>query len=328
MTGLQCDECRFDSNAYTIDDCYYSISDAAERWVHSLQDVPDDKMRERPTPTTWSALEYLDHSGYVFERMRLRIADSQTGDFTESNKLGPIIDAEPSDPVTTKSAGELIEAMETNADKLCAVIKGVQNWDAPIMFKGVEMPVSLVLRYTAHDCNHHLHDLGRVLAATGAAVKNHTGVITQVSANGGGVNKQALAQADVGYRGLATDRQSNRKHHGRVWQALCLYSKEVIEALQVEGHPIQPGNVGENITISGLDWAHLRPGTLLKLGRDVVIELSAAATPCAHNTPYFLDGNYKRMDHDVHPGWSRLYASVLVDGTIRPGDSVEVEPIL
>ena len=328
MTTLICDECRFDSTAYTIDDCYYSIVDAAERWAHTIQDVPDAKLRERPHPTTWSAIEYFDHSAYVFERMRLRLAASQTGDFTEANKLGPIIDAEPTDAVCTTSFSEIREVMETNAAKLGMVIRGVQNWEAPIPFRGSEMPASLVLRYAAHDCNHHLHDAGRVLAAVGAGVAHRTGTITQISANGGGVNKQSIDEAHVGYRGVQGDRQSNRKHHGRVWQALCLYSQEIIERLQAEGNPIHPGNVGENVTVAGLDWAVLRPGTIIKLGAEVVIELSASATPCAHNTPYFVNGNFNRMNHDHHPGWGRLYASVLVDGVIRRGDSVEVEPIL
>ncbi len=328
MTTLTCDECRFDSAQYTIDDCYYSIVDAAARWAHTVQDVPDAKLRERPAPTTWSAIEYFDHTAYVFERMRIRLQASQTRDFTEANRLGPIIDAEPSDAPFTRSFAEIDELMETNAAQLGMVVRGIQNWDALVPFRGAEMAASLMLRYTAHDCNHHLHDAGRVLAAIGTGVKNHTGTITQISANDGGVNKQAVDHATVGYRGVEGDRQSNRKHHGRVWQALCLYSQEVIERLQAEGNPILPGNVGENITISGLDWAALRPGTIIKMGADVVIELSAGATPCAHNTPYFVNGNFNRMNHDQHPGWSRLYASVLVDGAIRVGDSVEVEPVL
>ena len=328
VTTLICDECRFDSTQYTIDDCYYSIVDAAARWAHTVQDVPDAKLRERPSPTTWSAIEYFDHSAYVFERMHIRLQASQTRDFTEADKLGPIIDAEPGDTVSTRSFAEIKELMEINAAKLGMVIRGVKDWDALVPFRGAEIPTSLVLRYAAHDCNHHLHDAGRVLATVGAGVKIHTGTITQISANNGGVDKKSVAKANIGYRGVEGDRQNNRKHHGRVWQALCLYGQEVIERLQAEGNPILPGNVGENVTISGLDWATLRPGTIIKLGTDVVIELSAGATPCAHNAPYFVNGNFNRMNHDQHPGWSRLYASVLVDGVIRVGDSVEVEPVL
>jgi len=41
---------------------------------------------------------------------------------------------------------------------------------------------------------------------------------------------------------------------------------------------------------------------------------------------WFADGDFKRMDQDVHPGWSRLYAWVLEPGSIRTGDEFEIEP--
>ncbi len=31
------------------------------------------------------------------------------------------------------------------------------------------------------------------------------------------------------------------------------------------------------------------------------------------------------MAQEAHPGWSRLYARVLVEGTVRVGDVVKVE---
>jgi MOSC domain-containing protein YiiM len=59
---------------------------------------------------------------------------------------------------------------------------------------------------------------------------------------------------------------------------------------------------------------------------DTLLETSAYATPCAKNAQWFADREFRRMDHDRHPGWSRVYAWVLEPGTIRPGDEVIVEP--
>ena len=39
-----------------------------------------------------------------------------------------------------------------------------------------------------------------------------------------------------------------------------------------------------------------------------------------------FDGAFYRMNHDREPGIGRVYASVLRDGTIAPGDAVIVEP--
>ena len=37
----------------------------------------------------------------------------------------------------------------------------------------------------------------------------------------------------------------------------------------------------------------------------------------------FLDGAYSRVSETRHPGWSRVYARVLVPGEIAAGDRVE-----
>ena len=95
--------------------------------------------------------------------------------------------------------------------------------------------------------------------------------------------------------------------------------------MRAEGHPIDPGNAGENVCISGIDWSAIRPGVRIELG-EVLAEVSAYADPCTKNAGWFVDGDYQRMSHDREPGISRVYASVVRDGVIRPGDTVTVEP--
>ena len=45
-------------------------------------------------------------------------------------------------------------------------------------------------------------------------------------------------------------------------------------------------------------------------------------TPCRLNGQWFKDGDSTRMSQETYPGWSRLYARVLVEGEIRAGDPV------
>ena len=150
--------------------------------------------------------------------------------------------------------------------------------------------------------------------------------VSQLNVSGGGVPKRPVPSVVVRpTTGIEGDVQAKRKHHGRPWQALCLWSREVIEALQAEGHPIQAGAAGENVTIEGLDWSTIRPGVVLRLGGDVVCEITAAATPCTNNAQWFLGRDYNRMDDDLNRGWSRMYAAVLTGGTIAEGDPVVVE---
>jgi MOSC domain-containing protein YiiM len=177
----------------------------------------------------------------------------------------------------------------------------------------------------AHAVGHAMHVAGRTLRALGLAPGRQTGEVVGVFASDGGVPKRAIGTAEVGYRGVSVDRQAARRHHGRVWQALCLWSSDVVDALADEGHPIEPGFAGENISVRGLDWSTIRPGVQLRIG-SVLAEVSSYATPCSKNAAWFADRDFNRMSHDEHPGRSRVYASVLEDGVVRPGDQVVVEP--
>jgi MOSC domain-containing protein YiiM len=182
-----------------------------------------------------------------------------------------------------------------------------------------------VLRHAVHDLTHHLQDAGRGLHAIGAGAPVQEGTVAHLAASDGGVPKLPVDEVEVGRRGLVGDRQADRRNHGRPLQALCLWSTEVIAALQAEGHPIGPGLAGENITVEGIDWTTIRTGVQLRIGQ-VLCEISAFSTPCAKNAQWFADREFRRMDHDLHPGWSRAYAWVREPGTIRRGDRVVVEP--
>lgn len=167
---------------------------------------------------------------------------------------------------------------------------------------------------------------GRTLAAIGAFGGPRSGAVSGLFTSGGGVPKLPVASIEVRSDGVVGDRQKTRRHHGRPWQALCLWSEESVRRLAAEGHPIEPGSAGENISVSGLDWATARPGTRMRLGPEVVAELSVFALPCRQNAHWFLDGDFMRMHHDRQPGISRIYASVLQGGRVTVGDEVGLVP--
>jgi MOSC domain-containing protein YiiM len=145
--------------------------------------------------------------------------------------------------------------------------------------------------------------------------------IHQINLSQGGVPKLPVAEADIDESGVVGDVQADRVHHGRPEQALCLFSLEVIEKFQSEGHSIAPGSAGENITVAGLDWAEVAPGKRMTIG-PVEIEITHYTTPCAKNAQWFSDGRFNRMHQSKHPGESRVYARVLRGGTIATGDAI------
>ena len=95
------------------------------------------------------------------------------------------------------------------------------------------------------------------------------GRVAQVSVSPGGVPKRAVDEAVVGPLGLAGDAVRYTKIHGGPERAVCLFSLDLIEALQAEGHPIAPGTTGENLTLAGVDWARLESGDVVAVGADV-----------------------------------------------------------
>ena len=139
----------------------------------------------------------------------------------------------------------------------------------------------------------------------------------------GGVPKTAVDEVNVAIRGIVGDGQAHRQHHGRPFQALSLFSVELVDELRREGHPITPGGVGENISTRGLDWDALQPGVQLRVGT-VVAEVSCFADPCSQIAHNFTRRDFNRIDEERIPGSGRRYAWVLEPGEIRVGDAIVV----
>jgi len=156
-------------------------------------------------------------------------------------------------------------------------------------------------------------------------IAGHSGSVAQINSSTGGVPKSAVAAATIGWRGITGDVQKTRLHHGRPWQALSLWSADVIARLANDGHPVAAGGVGENLTLSGIDWAALRAGTVLDIG-EVRCQLTSPAVPCSKIAANFTAREISLVDHDVNPESSRWYAAVIRPGAITSGDMVTVSP--
>ncbi len=147
------------------------------------------------------------------------------------------------------------------------------------------------------------------------------GRVYQINISKGGVPKWPVPWAWVTVQGIEGD-QHRSPSHGGPERALCLFSLEVIRLLQAEGHPIEPGAAGENLTLEGLAWHLLAPGDRLRIGEAVLIEITRHTTPCVNIAGCFKDGDFSRILEAKYPGQSRLYARVLQEGEIMAGDPV------
>ena len=167
------------------------------------------------------------------------------------------------------------------------------------------------------------------LRALGHIPSAQTGTLLQLNASNGGVPKKSIDGAYIGWKGVEGDRQATRKHHGRPFQALSLWSAEVMETLRSEGHQIFPGSAGENITVSGINWSDVRPGTRMRIG-EVLCDISSYAVPCKQLADLFVDRDFNRIHHDRDlenaTATCRVYATVIERGEIAPGNPITFEP--
>jgi MOSC domain-containing protein YiiM len=151
-----------------------------------------------------------------------------------------------------------------------------------------------------------------------------SGQVLQVNISAGGVPKLPVEQARVSRLGIDGDKHLYR-FHGGPQKALMLMAAEFIDILAAEGYSVYYGAMGENLTVRGLPYHHWCPGQRYRAGT-ALIEFTEPRVPCAKLRPYGK-GIEKRIRRA--PGESGFYASVLEDGVIRPGDTIElVDPVV
>jgi MOSC domain-containing protein YiiM len=104
--------------------------------------------------------------------------------------------------------------------------------------------------------------------------------------------------------------------------AVLIMPLETLQELNREGWPIKPGDVGENITTTGLSYNEFAPGRMFSFG-SVEVQISRACDPCDNlyllpyvgreKGPAFLKTMLGRR------GW---YARVIKEGRVRKGDAI------
>lgn len=132
--------------------------------------------------------------------------------------------------------------------------------------------------------------------------------------------------ARVGRFGLEGDRHRHDTVHGGPFRAVSLFAIEAIRRVEADGHPIFPGSTGENLTTEGIELALLPTGTRIAVGDEVVLEITRPAMPCDVIADSFRDRRAGRISALRFPTDSRMYALVVREGVVRPGDAIRVLP--
>jgi MOSC domain-containing protein YiiM len=126
------------------------------------------------------------------------------------------------------------------------------------------------------------------------------------------------------------------KHRSRVrkdpsqpnLRQIHLIHAELHEELAGQGYAVAPGQMGENVTTSGVELLALPTGARLRLGSEAVVEVKGLRNPCAQLdeiAPGLLKAVLDRDDDGELVRKSGVMGVVVEGGEVRPGDPIEVE---
>jgi MOSC domain-containing protein YiiM len=143
-----------------------------------------------------------------------------------------------------------------------------------------------------------------------------------------GLPKRAVPELTVTAAGAEGDYNRYRSEQlpGDRDQALLLMTQDLLDTLRGEGWPVEPGDLGENLTLGGIPESNLSPGVRIRLG-GVEIEVSKACDPCTevHSLPYIGAERGPAFVRALvgRRGW---YARVLTGGRLDLATPVEIVP--
>jgi MOSC domain-containing protein YiiM len=107
-----------------------------------------------------------------------------------------------------------------------------------------------------------------------------------------------------------------------------LIHSELHDELVAQGFTVKPGDLGENITTRDVDLLNLPTGTRLRIGHEVVVEVTGLRNPC-YQIDDFSSGMLKAVLSKDSSGRLVRKAGVMgvvaTGGTVRPGDPISVE---
>ncbi len=140
---------------------------------------------------------------------------------------------------------------------------------------------------------------------------------------GHGIEGDAHAGATVQHRSAR-----NRHPERRNLRQVHLVHVELLDTVAADGFAVAPGQLGENVTTSGVPLLDLPEGTVLRLGDRAAVRVTGLRNPC-RQIDDFAPGLMARMlardpDGTVHR-LSGVMSVVVAGGVVRAGDPVTVE---
>ena len=96
-----------------------------------------------------------------------------------------------------------------------------------------------------------------------------------------------------------------------------IMTQETLQALATEGFTTEPGAMGEQLIVSGLDVNGLAAGARLQIGETACVEIGVPRTGCG------IFERHQEKSPQLAAGRLGMMAQVITSGSIRIGDNVK-----
>jgi MOSC domain-containing protein YiiM len=107
-----------------------------------------------------------------------------------------------------------------------------------------------------------------------------------------------------------------------------LVHAELHDELKAAGFKVHPGDIGENITTSGIDLLGLPTGTVLRIGKSAMVRITGLRNPCTQLDGFQQGLTTAVLGRDAEGRVVRkagVMSVVLEGGEVMPGDPIAIE---
>ncbi len=130
-----------------------------------------------------------------------------------------------------------------------------------------------------------------------------------------GVKKNNVSQAEIKEDfGIVGDAHAGTKN-----RQVSLLAEESIGKMKEKGLKVKPGDFAENIATQGIDLLSLKLGNRLRIGKDVLLEISQIGKVCHTRCSIYYQAGDCVMPKEG------IFAKVLKGGHIKVGDEIIVD---
>lgn len=129
-----------------------------------------------------------------------------------------------------------------------------------------------------------------------------------------GIKKKRVEEAFlIPEHGIETDAHSGTWH-----RQISLLASESIDKMRDKGLVLDAGDFAENITTRGIDLLSLPVGTRVRVGADVLLEISQIGKECHERCAIYYQAGDCVMPREG------VFARVIKGGRVKQGDPLEV----